>query len=484
MRSLFSILFVLTFSCLSIAQLWTSHELPASANTGGYGTFIIFDYDDDSDGDVVALSQDLRIMTNNLPDEWSLWNSGIFQEFGTMYDGELHDMDLDGDQDVICYAGSELPWLENLGGFEFEVHVIAELEESRHWNTISCGDIDNDGDIDIVLTQTSTGSASYGLSFWMQENDGTFTETVMGATNGYGSLSQLADLNGDGNLDFLIREANAQNNSLISALGDGDGNFTLQELIPDLDVSYSTEPKLGDFDFDGDLDFVFYHGEGIYVGEKVLWGQNDGAGNFTVHVVENNLDPSDKAVEMLDCDNDGDMDIAYGPYLYINEGDNLTFTETLYTDIDPGYIFDRLVAADIDNDGDMDLLNEEVRWFENPTIDLAVNEDHDGSALPSSFALHPAYPNPFNASTTLQLSLPHAVEVTVSVYNVMGQQVATLADGPMPAGVHPLTWDTSAAGNPSLTSGLYFIRASVGDTRSGQLPDRATHQVQKVMLVR
>ena len=92
------------------------------------------------------------------------------------------------------------------------------------------------------------------------------------------------------------------------------------------------------------------------------------------------------------------------------------------------------------------------------------------SMLPSAIALYPAYPNPFNASTTLHLALPHPAEVTVSVYNVMGQHVATIADGSMPAGVHPLTFDAS-----NLTSGLYFIHASAPN---------GFNQVRKVMLVR
>ncbi|GBE30239.1 hypothetical protein BMS3Bbin04_01271 [bacterium BMS3Bbin04] len=451
------------------AQLWSDTFLFASS-----GPFYTIDYDQDGDLDILRLSSGVYVHENRLPDDWIPSLNSIPEFWST--DSEPGDVESDGDLDWIYYAGGvtygAIGWLENLGNWEFEVHVISELEDGSNRTMISGGDIDNDGDIDIVLTQTSTGSASYGMSIWTQENNGTFTETIIGDSLMYKNLSRLADLNDDGNLDFIINQAHPWLGmiGLSVALGDGEGGFTMQVIIPDLHDTFASEPKLGDFDFDGDLDFVFYHDENQHYGEKVLWGENDGAGNFTVHVVENNLDPSRKAVEMLDCDNDGDMDIAYGPLLFINEGDNLTFTETLYTDIDPGYIFDHLVAADIDNDGDTDLLNEEVRWFENPTIDLAVDEEQDGSSLPSEFALHPAYPNPFNASTTLHLALPHPAEVTVRVYNVMGQHVATIADGSMPAGVHPLTLDAS-----TLTSGIYFIHASAPS---------GLDQMQKVMLVR
>ncbi len=76
--------------------------------------------------------------------------------------------------------------------------------------------------------------------------------------------------------------------------------------------------------------------------------------------------------------------------------------------------------------------------------------------VPSAFALDAAYPNPFNAMTTLTLHLPESSPVTVAVYNTLGQQVTTLADGHLNAGMHSLVFDASG-----LASGLYFVRAEV-----------------------
>ncbi|MCB2213304.1 T9SS type A sorting domain-containing protein [bacterium] len=90
--------------------------------------------------------------------------------------------------------------------------------------------------------------------------------------------------------------------------------------------------------------------------------------------------------------------------------------------------------------------------------------------LPDEFELGAAYPNPFNPSTTIRVALPEASDLSVSVFNVMGQQVAELANSRYVAGEHTLTFDAS-----NLSSGLYFVRAMV----PGQL-----NATQKVMLVR
>ncbi|MCB2211600.1 T9SS type A sorting domain-containing protein [bacterium] len=81
-----------------------------------------------------------------------------------------------------------------------------------------------------------------------------------------------------------------------------------------------------------------------------------------------------------------------------------------------------------------------------------------------------AFPNPFNSSISITVSLPTSVELTITVYDILGREVATLAKGAFSAGNHQF-----ALSSDGLASGLYFIHATV----PGQLD-----QVQKVMLVR
>ena len=88
---------------------------------------------------------------------------------------------------------------------------------------------------------------------------------------------------------------------------------------------------------------------------------------------------------------------------------------------------------------------------------------------PEEFALSAAYPTPFNPTTSLDLSLDSSGSVSVKIYNVVGQVVATLASGHMNAGYHTLTWDAS-----NMASGMYFVKVEAGSNVA----------VQKMMLMK
>ena len=79
-------------------------------------------------------------------------------------------------------------------------------------------------------------------------------------------------------------------------------------------------------------------------------------------------------------------------------------------------------------------------------------------ALPADFALHPAYPNPFNAEVALSFDLPKAAAVTLVLYDALGRPVRQLVDGPLAAGRYRFGWDGRDRRGRAVASGIYFYR--------------------------
>jgi hypothetical protein len=78
------------------------------------------------------------------------------------------------------------------------------------------------------------------------------------------------------------------------------------------------------------------------------------------------------------------------------------------------------------------------------------------AGIPTEFELAQNYPNPFNPSTTIQFGLPVAADVTLKIYNVLGQEVVTLFDGQRGAGTFQSVWNGRNSAGNQIASGMYF----------------------------
>ena len=101
--------------------------------------------------------------------------------------------------------------------------------------------------------------------------------------------------------------------------------------------------------------------------------------------------------------------------------------------------------------------------FEIVDMIVANSSDRVNTSIVKGFSLSQAYPNPFNPTTSMMLAIPEAGNVSVQVYNIMGQVVATLASGYMDANTYTLTWDAS-----DVSSGMYFVKAESAGTVTTQ----------------
>jgi hypothetical protein len=101
--------------------------------------------------------------------------------------------------------------------------------------------------------------------------------------------------------------------------------------------------------------------------------------------------------------------------------------------------------------------NGHVCWADSTRITFSSTGVGEEGPLPTAYALRQNYPNPFNPSTTIRYGLPHKSNVSLKIFNTLGQQVALLENGEHDAGYHEVRFDGSG-----LASGVYFYRLQAG----------------------
>ncbi|MCP4583726.1 MAG: T9SS type A sorting domain-containing protein [candidate division Zixibacteria bacterium] len=111
-------------------------------------------------------------------------------------------------------------------------------------------------------------------------------------------------------------------------------------------------------------------------------------------------------------------------------------------------------SSDNDNDGDL----FDITWVEGKQLNPTAIDDHSGDVMPRKSQLHMAYPNPFNASTTIYYSLTRLSNVRLEIYDILGRQIESVLDEYRPAGNYQVRWNSER-----ISSGIYFCRLDVDD---------------------
>ncbi|MFL2983817.1 MAG: FlgD immunoglobulin-like domain containing protein [Candidatus Neomarinimicrobiota bacterium] len=96
------------------------------------------------------------------------------------------------------------------------------------------------------------------------------------------------------------------------------------------------------------------------------------------------------------------------------------------------------------------------------------------STIPTEFTLGQNYPNPFNPTTNIDIAIPHTGEVTLVIYNILGQQIRTLLAKNMEYGFHTTTWNGLDQSGRAVSSGVYF----------SELRARGFRQTKKMLLLK
>ena len=113
-----------------------------------------------------------------------------------------------------------------------------------------------------------------------------------------------------------------------------------------------------------------------------------------------------------------------------------------------------------------------LQIYQSNLLYLPTDVDDPDGILPTEFALAQNYLNPFNPSTTIEFSLPRTTEVSLVIFNLLGQNVATLADrAPFGSGTHSLQWDGRDNSGQATASGVYFYRLTAERLRRTEEDD-------------
>jgi hypothetical protein len=286
------------------------------------------------------------------------------------------DIDGDGDIDAAGSDGADLSWYANPGPPSETAWTVHRVTGFDHWWVqVAAGDVDRDGDPDLVTVARSPDS--YQLALWRNLGAGTSWSQQLLDTTLWSANDQptLVDLDKDGDLDLVAAQEPGlrwwENR-------DGQGNVWDSHAIVSGEIG---TPKVLDLDNDGDFDVLA--GFGSDSPTVKWWEQRAETGSLIW--LPHQLTPDDHNVQRVlweDFDSDGDLDCVYqtddpnfyhGNVLYLRE--NLTLHRTaafpVQRTVETAFGGpEAVMAGDVDKDGDPDILaagfdTDELLWFEN-----------------------------------------------------------------------------------------------------------------------
>jgi hypothetical protein len=307
------------------------------------------------------------------------------------YDGRLGDMDGDGDLDflVINYGLGRNNLYLNDGDGTFDTTMYDMGPSSNYQQAVALGDVNGDGRVDVALSNDNNTDTIY-------LNDGAghpFDTTTLTLSANSARTNDLAfgDIDGDGDQDLIRCETGALSFYLNNGNNNGTRNFAAVSYPKPFFNCYRV--AVGDVNGDGRLDLVFGVAAGIFI------YLNDGSGNpFSGPIYQVNGTAYRLTYDLLlgDLDGDGDLDLAINNQspgrsnkIYFNDGDGNPYDSTTTT-VGPasGTRTDAMALGDVDGDGDLDVITGNWATNGGGAQDLIYLNDGSG-AFPATSNLGP-----------------------------------------------------------------------------------------------
>ena len=361
-----------------------SGDFEFTVGPGGFDYFFVAAGDVNGDGaaDVISSSHFNNVgkLYINSGDGTSFTHTQTIDSGGSRITGaDFGDLDGDGDADLVVAPYNSHPnyasafvWLNDGTGNFIQGQDLGMLGETGY-DSVSIVDIDADGVNEVIIFNR-------GGRFHLFENDGAAglalhqEETMSRGANSH----DIGDLDGDGDLDIMV--AGFKEVGVVVQDGVNTGNFTLAST--DSSMYTHCQVGLGDVDGDGDLDAVIDDGGGYKTWYVSL---NNGDGTFTTASDRLRTDGVSygNGVLLADFDLDGDLDLVQEAFLYENLSENDAtvgqFGPQLYR---LGGAQHMIAMADADNNGTVDLYGNTYVVFTNaPPPGGSGVTDTDGDGL-------------------------------------------------------------------------------------------------------
>lgn len=396
----------------------------------GYNSTRFVDIDNDGDKDMFVTVLYLSQNSKNFAFYRNNGNASVpvFERISNDYlnnvdaggNSNISFVDIDNDGDKDLFIGNDyarISYYKNTGTAVFPAFSL--ISDSLPIRSVSFnyapsfGDLDNDGDQDMIL-------GSYIKdSLWFYRNTGTpenfnFTLESRGyqigiTTLGQSSTPALADIDNDGDKDLFVGATNGRIIYYENTGTPGNFNFTYRtNFYNSIDIGDESIPRFFDIDNDGDFDLFIGRQDGY-----ISFYRNDGSSSVPVfNLVTNN-------------------------YKNINVHSNSC----------PQF-------ADIDNDTDPDLFIGNIKgglyYFRNDDV-IGINNISEN--IPADFKLYQNYPNPFNPSTKIKFDLKTSADVKLTVYDITGKAMEVLINSRLAPGTYEYNWNAENS-----ASGIYFYR--------------------------